>query len=680
MQTTRAQDTTHHDQERAAVGGTTEDLVPGEEPTTPPLDWQNNREEPRHPAWQSAWQEGEPACSPAPEEDEGSADMANRTNCARRGDGNCRGVYREGTISVTVTGSMDGNGSTSEESEHETDSVYGDVNGRHEARVREERELLEECEGMSECMEISSEEGESQAEEGEGGREEHKASRKTNETESCRNRSKGEGVERGRQVHKEETRYQDKLLQDTTTGKITQQLQNMFEYIQAMKQDAHTDAELIREDMHDNQREIKQEIQAIQQEVQNIQTHTQNSLDRLEDRLEGLEGKIQGTQDTLVDIGQDIKATRAQVQENKESITLLQNKQEETHTMQEHIQRQIEELRSQNKDLQDEIDRLDSNTRINNLILYGMAETVGQGMWEHTENLVTSMLHYHMPEGNWQRQDISQAQRLGRRKGMGRGRPILIKFAKPGDAQWVLSNRERREEMKTRGLELAQDLTRRQMKQLQEIRGSGREGILVRGKIQVKGEGRLNIRRGIREGGGRDERECMAKGQNCQRDTHRHPTAIQEQITQTNTSPTRQAAQKQHPAVSHLHDRPTDQHQQAIPTTGSNQTGYLPLNASDPNKNSSPNQLTLSQTSETGQDSTPTRAHSDRDEPVGIWNIPTQDYTTESEAEDCIRTTKDSSMHGREHLKESGKEERKSEKEERQTEKGIDKSKDGEDF
>ena len=225
----------------------------------------------------------------------------------------------------------------------------------------------------------------------------------------------------------------------------------------------------MRRGQEDLKREMREEIRGLQRKQEEQGKHLEQVLEKVEDtqeKIEGLRGDIQKTQE-------EVRKNRADIQELKQN-------QEEAR----------EEAGKQHQDLAQEFDRLDSNSRRNNLKFFGIPEE-GKGQREDTEGVMLRLLNKFIPEGGWKREHLEKAQRLGRRREDeedSKPRPVLALFFRAGDARRILANKQARTELRNRGVQISQDLTQRQQQQLRDLKNTGQRGYFFRGNLVIQGE------------------------------------------------------------------------------------------------------------------------------------------------------------------------------------------------
>ena len=241
-------------------------------------------------------------------------------------------------------------------------------------------------------------------------------------------------------------------------------------------------------EMRQGQAEMREEMRNEIQGVQKSQEEGKQQMDQVLQKMEATQTKLEG-------ISQEIKKTQEEVKQNRADIQKLQEKQEETNTKAEQTQTAVEQ----------ELDRLDANSRRNNLKFFGVPEE-GQGQREDSEGVVVKLLNRFFPEGGWRRGHCEKAQRLGQRREEGsKPRPLLAALVRPGDARRILAHKRGRTEMREWGVTVSSDLTARQQGQLKDLKSTGQRGYFYKGTLYIDDQNDRGGRGGGRGGRGEGE-------------------------------------------------------------------------------------------------------------------------------------------------------------------------------
>jgi hypothetical protein len=136
--------------------------------------------------------------------------------------------------------------------------------------------------------------------------------------------------------------------------------------------------------------------------------------------------------------------------------------------------------------LEAEIDRLEGFSRRNNIKFFGIPEA-NPGEEDDCAQAVLHVLNTYIPQETWGTETIERAHRIGRFiPNKPNPRPVIVKFQSWRDAIRVMKDRAARDDMEHDGLRVAQDLTRRQVETLKELRGEGKVAFYVNGKLKVR--------------------------------------------------------------------------------------------------------------------------------------------------------------------------------------------------
>ncbi|KAL8567955.1 hypothetical protein ACOMHN_029130 [Nucella lapillus] len=223
----------------------------------------------------------------------------------------------------------------------------------------------------------------------------------------------------------------------------------------------------------------------IQETVSKLETELVDSISqRLEKSLENQVAQLMQVvkcqaealkriEDAVVKLSKDMTDVKQAAEDNKLAITTLTVKQDNTSDA--------------IGDLQDEVDRLESFSRRNNVRLFGIPESARAEDFDTCAETVKKTLQNDIPQINWDNDPVERAHRIGRyNPNNPNPRPIIVKFTRWGDAMKVMRNQEARSKLQENSVRIAQDLTRRQASQLRDLKQVGKSGYFVGGKLCVR--------------------------------------------------------------------------------------------------------------------------------------------------------------------------------------------------
>ena len=191
-----------------------------------------------------------------------------------------------------------------------------------------------------------------------------------------------------------------------------------------------------------------------------------------------VQNQIHQSKEALGEVKKVMSEVKTTVEENKESIHKVQQDQRNMSEDQKKSEGEITRLREQ-------VDRLEANSRRHNFIIHGVPELGRGGIRERTEDLVVDILQRHMPDGEYHRDLVDKAFRIGQKQ-VGKDRPIVVKMERASEAASILGHKRGRASMKTVGYGLSQDLTKQQLETIRQLRGEGKVAYYLRGKLIVK--------------------------------------------------------------------------------------------------------------------------------------------------------------------------------------------------
>ena len=205
-------------------------------------------------------------------------------------------------------------------------------------------------------------------------------------------------------------------------------------------------------------REITEQNDRLLQTVIDIDQRTDKTQDQL--------NSVHKTVPTLCD---ELNRIKAQVKQNNEEISSLK-------------QRVLE--------LETELEKREESQVKLNLLFYGIKEKHNQK--ENCVDIITDILCTHYPENEWKGVNgITNAFRLGRRQhGSNNPRPILVTFTSWKNVIKVLGDKKGRGALKSNGISVSQQKTKRQQNTLQAMKSQGRIAFFHRGQLFEKKGGK----------------------------------------------------------------------------------------------------------------------------------------------------------------------------------------------
>ncbi|MEW8548564.1 MAG: hypothetical protein AB2693_34110, partial [Candidatus Thiodiazotropha sp.] len=196
------------------------------------------------------------------------------------------------------------------------------------------------------------------------------------------------------------------------------------------------------------------------------------------------------------------KALEIDVINIKESIAGLEEQkdllQADVDYLNEEFDRKYECLDSLDKD----IDRLEAYSRRENIRVFGIPEDCDETPTNIKEKLL-EVFRVASPHKSWSPRDILRAHRIGTTTdSQDNPRPIIVRFLHWDDKMSIYQGRD---DLRTRGVRVADDLTRRQRQTLKKVKDSGRTGYFYKGQLRYRdtqqntGEKSRIFRRGRRQ-------------------------------------------------------------------------------------------------------------------------------------------------------------------------------------
>ncbi|KAL8580971.1 hypothetical protein ACOMHN_017537 [Nucella lapillus] len=206
---------------------------------------------------------------------------------------------------------------------------------------------------------------------------------------------------------------------------------------------------------------------------QRLEKYVENQVVQLMQVVKCQAESLKRIEDAVVKLSKDMTDVKQAVEDNTSAITTLTVKQDNTSDA--------------IGDLQDEVDRLESFSRRNNVRLFGIPESARAEDFDTCAETVKKTLQNDILQINWDNDPVERAHRIGRyNPNNPNPRPIIVKFTRWGDAMKVMRNQEARSKLQENSVRIAQDHTRRQASQLRDLKQVGKSGYFMGGKLCVR--------------------------------------------------------------------------------------------------------------------------------------------------------------------------------------------------
>ena len=211
----------------------------------------------------------------------------------------------------------------------------------------------------------------------------------------------------------------------------------------------------IRDDLSD----IKNELSKVKQQCESINKRC----DSLEEEQEKLAAAVGGLTNHVEDLSADSTRTR---EETREMAQTVQSLRQELETMGE------------------EVDRLEAFSRRDNLRLFGIPQVGDTESYSQCASAVVSVLNSVEGSKTWTDRDIVRAHRIGQAR-QGEPSPVIAKFQNWTDKMTLLTDKDYRGKLESRGTRVANDLTHRQASLAAQARRDGKSVFFVKGRLTV---------------------------------------------------------------------------------------------------------------------------------------------------------------------------------------------------
>lgn len=235
------------------------------------------------------------------------------------------------------------------------------------------------------------------------------------------------------------------------------------------------------QDMKTEQTNMHNAIKGIHKQIDETNKKVQNNTEEIgavKNKQKGLEEKIRELEDN-----------RGKLGELEERIKELKEDRGKTGKLEDRIR----ELENDKERMGKKIDRIEGISRRNNIRIFGVKEEeggrMGRGRGEDMKRLARKVIETAMPEGNWGKDFIESAYRIGPpRAPNAEPRTLIVRMQEWSDVMKVIKNHRGRDWLKRQGVGISMDVTSDQAEQLKKLKEEGKTGYFYRGELRIRGE------------------------------------------------------------------------------------------------------------------------------------------------------------------------------------------------
>ena len=163
----------------------------------------------------------------------------------------------------------------------------------------------------------------------------------------------------------------------------------------------------------------------------------------------------------------------------------IKNIQSENETMQldiDHLNDNFEEKLTLMTDLEDQIDRLERESRKSTMRSFGLTEKEGETSSDAKRVVIDNVLKVACSEKDWSPDDMHRAYRAGNADST-QPRMMIVTFRYSDDKYRIYDGREK---LRENGIRVSDDLTIRQRQKLKDLKQKGYTGYFYKGQIHKR--------------------------------------------------------------------------------------------------------------------------------------------------------------------------------------------------
>lgn len=251
--------------------------------------------------------------------------------------------------------------------------------------------------------------------------------------------------------------------------------------------------------------ESAEEISQMRSDVESLEAKWEQQFRDLERKMQGrverLEAQLAKQKGELVQIAdcweRDVhEVVRAQVSIQRDMSDLSTRVNEVVSDLSTRVDEVADYVQNINLQNEDQADKTEGMFIRNNIKMYGVYEGERESYWSCVQT-VLNVLREALPTVPWSEKDIVRVQRLGPARGNNRykPRPLLVQMNTLLDKLTLL--KFGRDVLRTKGIQISSELTRRQARILSDLREQGHEAFFRNGRLwfrDPKPNGRPNYR------------------------------------------------------------------------------------------------------------------------------------------------------------------------------------------
>ena len=135
-------------------------------------------------------------------------------------------------------------------------------------------------------------------------------------------------------------------------------------------------------------------------------------------------------------------------------------------------------------DLEDQIDRLERESRKSTMRIFGLTEKEGETSSDAKQVVIDNVLKVVCSEEDWSPDDMQRAYRAGNADST-QPRMMIVTFRYSDDKYRIYDGREK---LRENGIKISDNLTIRQRQKLKDLKQKGYTGYLYKGQIHTRTE------------------------------------------------------------------------------------------------------------------------------------------------------------------------------------------------
>ena len=246
---------------------------------------------------------------------------------------------------------------------------------------------------------------------------------------------------------------------------------------------------MLASDVETNPGPLSESEQTLLKAIQSSERKVLDQINEVKADLSVMKSEIEIVKSECRQTRSDVQAVKAAQQKTDETVISLRKEIKNLRDEKETLQLDIDQLHEDFEtkidiiaDMDDELDRLDRESRKATMRIFGLEEEVGEQKEDAKRIVTDKVLKVACAEEDWTPDDLQKAYRVGQRSD-DKPRIMIATFRYSDDKYRIYGGRTK---LRENGIRVGDDLTKRQRKKLSDLKQRGYNGYFFKGKVHTR--------------------------------------------------------------------------------------------------------------------------------------------------------------------------------------------------